>query len=429
MADELEAALALEAEIEAESRGPYERFLDHVDALEAAEAEHGAAVLAEAQADHAATVMIEELVMDVVDCMASGVARQIYAEHTFVRSVPPLQLLAHRFVAECQQLEMAELNDSLECEKETELMKLRLAADAEIVAIRAKLARELSAAEHAHMLRATQETRRVEGEYTGALEGMQPSLDAVAEGWAKCTGKECTQLFRPEERTKPAEGCSSETCTMHKRYCDDCCEHPAWPSSMCIRGHREDDDEPYRDLVLCNWCEEFLCPECYRGHEAACAAAHKGRCGYQVCQQYIAADCVHDEERVGIVGKAMGHCGGPGTERCRHGEDCDVSCGVVMCTSCAWTCSGYCWSGMDEEEKCQTQLCQLHAPAPGKGRKRARYSYIHCTDQYEEAPEGMCGECDGELPDRKCQHETRVANAQYALERAHRNRDYALWGM
>ena len=367
--------------------------------------------------------------MDVVDGMASGVARQLHAKHTFVRSVPPLQLLAYRTVAEGQQREMAELDNSLKCEKETELRKLRLAADAEIAAIRAKLARDVSAAEHAHELRAKQEMRRMGGEHTGALEHMRPSLDAVADGWVKCTSEECTQLFRPEERTKPDEGCNSETCTMHERYCDDCCEYPEWPRDDIylanIRGHWED-DEPYRDLVVCNWCTNFLCPECYRGHEAACAAAHKGRCGYQACQEYIAADCVNDEERVGIVGKAKGHCGRPGTEHCRHGENGDDSCGVVMCRGCAWTCNGYHWSGMDEEKECQTQLCKLHAPAPGKGRKRARYGYSRSTDA-DEAPEGMCGECDGELPDREWQHEMRVSFAQSALERAQRNRDYAMW--
>ena len=89
-------------------------------------------------------------------------------------------------------------------------------------------------------------------------------------------------------------------------------------------------------------------------------------------------------------------------------------------------------SGMDEEKVCQTQLCKLHAPAPlaapGKGRKRARYGYSRSTDA-DEAPEGMCGECDGELPDRQWQHEMRVSFAQSALERAQRNRDYAMWGL
>ena len=79
---------------------------------------------------------------------------------------------------------------------------------------------------------------------------------------------------------------------------------------------------------------------------------------------------------------------------------------------------------MDDEKECQTRLCKLHAPAPGKGRKRARYGYyMHRSTDTDEAPAGMCGDCDGELPDREWQREQRVALAQSALQRAQRNRD------
>lgn len=435
MADELEAELALEAEIEAEARDPEACKLAFVEAAEEEELTAAAAWMADKEFDQACgqavMLVIEELVAIEVDSWIAGVARQVYVEHTYVRSVPPLQLLASHVVAENQERESTELSSRLKREKDADLTRLRCAADAQIAAIRAKLARDMSAAEHAHALQAQQERSRIVAEQTASLEHMKPSLDAVACGWVTCASNDCKQLFRPEERTNPDEGCSSTTCTMHKRYCDGCCQSPVWPDSMhiYIRGHCEDDDEPYRDLVMCNWCEEFLCPECCRGHEAACAAAHEGRCGYEARQEYIAADRVGDEVR---VGKAKGHCGRPATEDetgCRNGENGDDSCGIVVCDSCAWVCQGYHWSGRDrhEERECRTRLCQLHAPPPGQGCKKPRYGYYGRSMDAEAAPEGMCGLCDGELPDRRWQHDMRVAFAQSALERAQNAYNYEMW--
>jgi hypothetical protein len=449
MADELEAELAMEAEIAVESLEPDEQYLHHLEAAEAAaaaEAEDAvagwAAEEAEAQADQALMAIIEGLVMATVYPMASDVARVAHTKSTFVRTVPPLQLLAHQVVAENEMREQMELSARLKRERDAELTGLRLAAQAQIAAINAKLEQDLSAARDAHKLHAKQERDRIRSELVARLDHMKPSLDAVGHGWTKCASRDCKELLRPEERTTPEEGCNGATCTMHERYCDECCEYPAWSAeflqytSMYIRGHVEGvDEEPYRDLVLCNWCRAYLCPECYRGHETACASMHKGCCGYERVQTYIAANRVHDEvEEVGVVGMAKGHCGRPATEGCTQNENGDYPCGIVICSSCAWICHGYHWSGYDDgdEVQCRTRLCKLHAPAPGKGRKRARYgSYYragHSKDaDSDDLSEGMCGDCDGELPDREWEHNRRVLYAQSALERAQRARDYEMW--
>ena len=72
---------------------------------------------------------------------------------------------------------------------------------------------------------------------------------------------------------------------MHKRFCDECCEYPTWPSSMYLRTYEEEGE--YVGLALCNWCVQFLCPECYKAHEPACKAEHSNRCGFSEFQEYL----------------------------------------------------------------------------------------------------------------------------------------------
>ena len=327
-----------------------------------------------------------------------------WAEHEdFVRSVPSLQLLAMLAVKEVRECQLAELKTHLKREEQAESIRLRRAAEAKIARIQSKLAQDLSAGQQAHTLKVEREQQQLVNEQEAAVATMWPSVEATAEGWVACAGgRTCSaenglQLLRHDERELHPEGCNGPSCTMHERYCDDCCIYPTWPSDIYIRG--EGDEGSHRDLVVCNWCCQFLCPECCESHEPECKAEHENRCGYERSQCYV-SEIPFSE----ISGRADGHCGQPADELCRDGEEDDYSCQVVTCGSCSWVCQGFMWSGTDrgEETECEVRLCKRHAPPLVKRRKQPRFGSSSSSNEIapsEDEEELYCGKCDGDLPE------------------------------
>ena len=385
---------------------------------------------------------------------AEQVAAAARRRAEFVRSVPSLQTLAHHALREEHDRQMDELVHGLRTDfkaeqtgliaaEEAQIAAIQAKANAKIAAIRERMGRDASAMKDSQARKFKQEREQLEAAQMAAMEPMLPSLQATTEGWHRCAGGEaCTrengvQFFRPEERERPREGCNGASCTMHKRYCDDCCENPSWPRDVLkrvegFRDYSDDEDETYRDLIVCNWCEQFLCPECYKGHEAACFAENKNRCGYASFQQYMTPDLANSyDEECGQVGKAEGHCGQQGgerqLERCREGENGDHHCNIIVCNSCAWTCQGSNWQCMDEPRACETRLCKLHAPVLGKPRKRRRHCYGSRSDAPSEEDAMYCGECDGEPPSAQETHDFEVERAEWRLQQARRQRDRALY--
>ena len=323
------------------------------------------------------------------------------------RSVPSLQLLTMFAVNEARACQLTELETRLKREEQAEVIRLRRAAEAKIARIQSKLAQDLSAAQQAHALKADRERQQLVDEQEAAVATMWPSVEATAEGWVACAGGEACaskltsaenglQLFRPDERELHSEGCNGLSCTMHERYCEDCCLYPTWPEHVYIRG--EDEEGSHRDLVVCSWCSQFLCPECCKPHEPECKAEHENRCGYERSQCYVS------DESNEIFGRADGHCGQPADEVCRDGEEDDYSCQVVTCGSCSWVCQGYRWSGTDrgEETECEVRLCKRHAPPLVKRRKQPRFGSSSSSNEIapsEDEEELYCGKCDGDLPE------------------------------
>ena len=348
-----------------------------------------------------------------------------------IRSIPSLQLLAKLALDAARDQHKIRLDSLIAAEQRAEGVRLRQAAEAEISLIRSRLARELAASKEAHAVKAEQARSEVNHALQEAIETMLPSLEAAEEGWVACAGGEsCAernglQLFRPEERELGGrEGCNEEGCTMHKRFCDECCEYPTWPSSMYLRTDQEE------GLALCNWCGQFLCPECCKAHEPACKAEHSNRCGFSEFQEYVGEEHQHDDD----VGQAEGHCGQPATRTCHHGgEDSDESCRVMVCDSCVWSCPGYHWSGRDEEEECEVRLCKRHAPTPANPCKKPRYGQRPASPAQSTDGELFCGECDGELPGgcpeqfQQDNMERQVLFAQSSLRHAQRMRDHSLF--
>ena len=335
------------------------------------------------------------------------------------RSVPSLQLLAMRAMDEVRACQSTEMETRLKREEQAEVIRLRRAAEAKIARIQSKLAQDLSAAQQAHALKADRERQQLVDEQKAAVATMWPSVEATAEGWVACAGGEAcaskltsaengVQLFRPDERELHSEGCNGLSCTMHERYCEDCCLYPTWPEHVYIRG--EDEEGSHRDLVVCSWCSQFLCPECCKPHEPECKAEHENRCGYERSQCYVSESEI--DYGSSISGRADGHCGQPADEVCRDGAEGDDSeddespgtCQVVTCGSCSWVCQGFIWSGVDrgEETECEVRLCKRHAPPLVKPRKKPRLGSSSSSNEIapsEDEEELYCGECDGELPE------------------------------